>query len=116
MAPQLAELDNPSWIRQGVEPKSNAPAVNLTDEGHGTRVSVVKGCVDLVRGFLLNDHGNAERLKALHGSDLRYCHSFKKWLIWDSQQVVNRLYGTAQADGEVHHSRVLQAGNRGQSV
>jgi hypothetical protein len=26
-APQLAELDNPSWIRQGVEPKSNAPLV-----------------------------------------------------------------------------------------
>ena len=33
--------------------------------------------------FLHNDHGNAERLIALYGDDLRYCHAFKKWLVWD---------------------------------
>jgi putative DNA primase/helicase len=34
-------------------------------------------------GYLFNDHGNACRLKVLHGKDLRYCHAFKKWLVWD---------------------------------
>ncbi len=31
--------------------------------------------------FLHNDHGNAERLIALHGEDLKFCHAFKKWLV-----------------------------------
>jgi putative DNA primase/helicase len=36
-----------------------------------------------VLGYLDNDHGNAERLNALSGDTMRYCHAFKKWLIWD---------------------------------
>ena len=32
---------------------------------------------------LYNDHGNAERLIAMYGEDLKYCHGFKKWLVWD---------------------------------
>ncbi|MCW5976936.1 MAG: hypothetical protein KIT09_02610 [Bryobacteraceae bacterium] len=35
---------------------------------------------------LLNDHGNAERLIALHGADLRYCYAFRKWLVWDGRR------------------------------
>lgn len=31
------------------------------------------------------DYGNAERLVAQHGQDLRYCHPFKKWYCWDEQ-------------------------------
>lgn len=34
----------------------------------------------------LNDHGNAERLIAISGNDLRYCHDFKKWLVWDGRR------------------------------
>jgi putative DNA primase/helicase len=30
-----------------------------------------------------NDHGNACRLIALFGADLRYCHAHKKWHVWD---------------------------------
>ncbi len=41
------------------------------------------GSVPNLLHYLDNDHGNAQRLVALHGSSLRYCHSFKKWLIWD---------------------------------
>jgi putative DNA primase/helicase len=37
---------------------------------------------------LLNDHGNAERLIELFGADLRYCHPFKKWLVWDGRRWV----------------------------
>jgi putative DNA primase/helicase len=32
------------------------------------------------------DHGNAERLIAMYGADLRYCHAFKKWLWFDGQR------------------------------
>jgi putative DNA primase/helicase len=40
---------------------------------------------DLLRQ-LHNDHGNAERLIAIYGANLRYCHSFKKWLVWDGMR------------------------------
>lgn len=33
--------------------------------------------------FMHTDLGNAQRLVARHGSDIRYCHPWKKWLIWD---------------------------------
>ena len=33
--------------------------------------------------FLHNDHGNSCRLIELYGEELRYCHAFKKWLVWD---------------------------------
>jgi putative DNA primase/helicase len=33
--------------------------------------------------FKLTDYGNAERLVARHGKDLRYCHLTKQWLVWD---------------------------------
>jgi putative DNA primase/helicase len=36
--------------------------------------------------FGRNDHGNALRLNALYGDRLRYCHPFKKWLIWDGRR------------------------------
>src|SRR5216683_8125190 len=36
--------------------------------------------------YLHNDHGNAERLIALYGEDLKYCHAFKKWLVWDGMR------------------------------
>lgn len=37
-------------------------------------------------GYLHNDHGNASRLIVLSGEDLRYCHAFKKWLVWDRRR------------------------------
>lgn len=40
---------------------------------------------DLLRQ-LQNDHGNADRLIALYGEDLKYCHAFKKWLVWDGMR------------------------------
>ncbi len=36
--------------------------------------------------YLYNDHGNAGRLIALYGEDLKYCHAFKKWLVWDGMR------------------------------
>jgi putative DNA primase/helicase len=34
----------------------------------------------------LTDVGNAQRMVALHGEDLRYCHPLKKWLVWDGKR------------------------------
>ncbi len=36
--------------------------------------------------YLLNDHGNAQRLIAISGQDLKYCHAMKKWLVWDGMR------------------------------
>jgi P4 family phage/plasmid primase-like protien len=32
--------------------------------------------------FALTDYGNAERLVARHGANLRHCHTWGKWLVW----------------------------------
>jgi putative DNA primase/helicase len=37
-------------------------------------------------GHLANDHGNACRLIDLYGRDMRYCHAFKKWQVWDGRR------------------------------
>jgi putative DNA primase/helicase len=34
----------------------------------------------------LTELGNAERLVALHGSDLRFCVSWRSWLVWDGRR------------------------------
>ncbi len=47
------------------------------------------------------DLGNAERLVRLHGEDLRYVHSWGKWLEWDGQRfaldVSGEIYRRAKA-------------------
>ncbi|MFO0795417.1 MAG: BT4734/BF3469 family protein, partial [Candidatus Brocadiaceae bacterium] len=37
-------------------------------------------------GFNLTDLGNAKRLSNRHGDKIRYCHTWKKWLIWNGRQ------------------------------
>jgi len=37
-------------------------------------------------GFPQTDYGNAERLIARHGKDIRYCPPWKRWLIWDGKR------------------------------
>jgi hypothetical protein len=37
-------------------------------------------------GRALTDLGNSERLVAQHGGDLRYCHAWRKWLVWDGKR------------------------------
>ncbi len=59
----------------------------------------------------LTELGNAERLVVRHGADLRYCHPWGKWLVWDgrrwevdasaevmrrTKETVRALYGEAQ--------------------
>ncbi len=34
----------------------------------------------------LNDNGNAQRLIALYGKSMLFCHPLKKWLVWDGRR------------------------------
>lgn len=36
----------------------------------------------MIKQFKLSELGNAERLVARHGKDIRYCHEWNKWLVW----------------------------------
>ncbi len=38
------------------------------------------------QGFKRTDVGNGQRLAARHGADLRFCHAWQKWLVWDGQR------------------------------
>jgi putative DNA primase/helicase len=40
----------------------------------------------VTQGFKLTQLGNAERLIGRHGHNIRYCHAWKKWLIWNGKQ------------------------------
>ncbi|MDY6986956.1 MAG: phage/plasmid primase, P4 family [Thermodesulfobacteriota bacterium] len=63
----------------------------------------------------LTEFGNAERLVAQHGEDVRYCHTWGKWLIWDgirwkvdvtgemkrrAKQTVRQIYHEASQQAE----------------
>ena len=49
-------------------------------------VTRASGAAPELMYFLQNDHGNSERIVARCGSDLRYCHPLKKWLVWDGRR------------------------------
>jgi P4 family phage/plasmid primase-like protien len=53
----------------------------------------------------LTDLGNAQRINGRHGSELRYCHPWKTWMVWDGRrwardetaEVVRRAKDTQRA-------------------
>ena len=45
--------------------------------------------------------GNASRLERLCGNDMRYCHTFKKWYIWDGQRWQVDNNGSAMRKAEM---------------
>jgi putative DNA primase/helicase len=51
-------------------------------------------------GFALTDLGNAERLAAQHGQELRYCHEMDRWYIWDGAR-----FGEDRAGGIVARAK-----------
>lgn len=65
--------------------------------------------------FNLTDMGNAERLVHYFGLEVRYCHAWKKWLVWDgtrwavdktdhirhlAKDVVRRIYREAEYEAD----------------
>lgn len=78
-AEQLREIiaATPAW---------HPAKVHTPDEGDkGPGDEATRDVVDPHR-FNLTDLGNAERLVSRHGADLRYCHPWKRWLVWDGRR------------------------------
>lgn len=69
-------------------PLRSRPAPGLPDRRHQTRRQGERRAVPAIDpwAFPTTDTGNAERLVARHGPDLRYCHPWQKWLVWDGQR------------------------------
>ena len=68
------------WVVNREQKKELGPSRPMTP-----RRSSASESPDLMH-FLHNDHGNSERIVTMFGSDLRYCHPLKKWLVWDGQR------------------------------
>jgi putative DNA primase/helicase len=63
-----------------------------------------------------SEGGNASRLIRLHGQDMRYCHTFRKWLIWDGRHW--KLDGNGEAmrlASDIVQDLYIQAANAGDS-
>lgn len=75
---------NSNQFRSGI--KIFRPEIRLRNQEikPPRQIKPVEG-VDL-RHFTLTDDGNADRLLALHGGNLKYCGSTNQWMIWDGRR------------------------------
>ena len=92
-ARQLEPADAARWLLERFlgespdAPRRRAPAAD-DDDDCGMPPPVPPPDEDFPSGFIgrdfpLTDGGNAERFAAHHGEDVRHCHDWKKWLVWD---------------------------------
>jgi putative DNA primase/helicase len=56
-----------------------------------------------------SDYGNSRRLIALCGEDLRYCHDFRKWLVWDGTRWE---IDTGDRSRQLAHQTILEFGKQ----
>ena len=134
------EPGKPPWTTEVIEkkvqhglddgrqhPRSAPPPLQLVQTATETPAATTQG-------FNHTDLGNAERLVALHGENIRYCYPAKSWYIWDgqrwtpdhagriatlAQETVRSIYAEAsqtEDDGErkalVKHGQRSENGNR----
>ena len=92
-ARQLEAADAARWLLERFlgespdAPRRRAPAAD-DDDDCGMPPPVPPPDEELPSGFIgrdfpLTDGENAERFAAHHGEDVRHCHDWKKWLVWD---------------------------------
>ena len=90
-------LMRPKWLRDDYRASTIAAACAMTSEvwkqpqnGNQHRPIPEPSAAALPEPDLrcqpYTDTGNAERLVALHGRDLRFCTESKKWLVWDGRR------------------------------
>jgi P4 family phage/plasmid primase-like protien len=72
--PKPEHYDPPLPVRSGKKQKKTK-----ADEA-------TAGTLDAEKPDPCTDLANAERLAKRHGNDLRHCHPWKKWLIWDGSR------------------------------
>ena len=82
-------------VRTVVWPSDRARGHDLSDELVAGGVSAVRAVVEAATPFLraaatdtfnMTDLGNAERLLAAHGHDLRYAYAVNAWHVWDGRR------------------------------
>jgi putative DNA primase/helicase len=95
LAPSLVDQLR-RWHSWGSEPAPHQTS------GHGREPA----------SFNTSDLGNSERLVARHGDDLRYCHPWGRWLIWDGQRWAADVTGEIERRAvETIRSIYVEAGN-----
>jgi putative DNA primase/helicase len=92
---ELLELikNAPPWEPGEEEPgdeEDMPPPDGEEPAGRKKRVAAVySGAADdykMAGGYRMSDTGNAMRLTDSYGKDIRYCHKWKKWLVWNGKQ------------------------------
>jgi len=74
----------------------SVPSEQLEDLHQRIQDAAEKACAPVARGTSpkalpiskTTDTANAERFARLHGGNARYCHPWKKWLVWDNRRWV----------------------------
>lgn len=84
--------DAVEWLAD--RPEIEAVGVFATIEHHA--VDAGSESISKTDPRALTDLGNAERLLAAHGNDLRYCATWGYWLTWDGQRWVKDERGTVE--------------------
>lgn len=81
---QLSELVKaaPEWTPETAPP---FPQTETKEEAPKKKAGKEKKFV-FTDGHNLTDLGNARRLVALHGTNIRYCYPWGKWLVWDGRR------------------------------
>lgn len=69
---------------KAAEPTAQPEAHSSDNDNDGTPPADGEG--DAPRSYHCTDLGNAKRLVALHGNDLRYCFPWAAWLAWNGRQ------------------------------
>ena len=70
-----------AYSRPAREPWGSKALPRVLETPHGGPASTPE-----LLSHHLSDYGNAQRLIALYGADLRYCHALLKWLVWDGRR------------------------------
>lgn len=80
---ELDEIDRTirSGLDSGARHPREIPDKARPDKGNGSRPGL-----DNIRNEPATDGGNAQRLIRLHQNNIKHCHTFKKWMIWDGHR------------------------------
>ncbi|MCH8047827.1 MAG: hypothetical protein IID44_29385 [Planctomycetes bacterium] len=60
-----------------------APSLPTRTRDDGETTSTESSTEDVLTSARCTDVGNARRFIAQHGTKVRYCHTWRKWLEWD---------------------------------
>lgn len=79
------------------EPEARPMPVTVSPGANGAAPGAATSQPHTIKttGFRLDDTGNAERFVAQHGANVRYVHTWGKWLVWNGQ------YWTEDETGQV---------------